>query len=119
MIKQNLGYIFSAIFIFISLILVISKLNENQKILHNTSSAKTVREESSKIISEKSIPEVTKSKVIKTHIVQSGDTLWEISLKYYGDGSKYFEIIKNNPNKTFKFKDGKNGLIYPGTELVI
>lgn len=38
----------------------------------------------------------------KTHTVVAGDTLWAISKKYLGDGSKYPEIAKlnniNNPN---------------------
>jgi nucleoid-associated protein YgaU len=52
-----------------------------------------------------------------THTIQEGDTLWELSVKYYGDGAKYHEIIKKNPSKTFKFPSGAEGLIYPGTEL--
>ena len=49
-----------------------------------------------------------------THVVQSGDTLWAIAKKYYGDGSQYTKIFNANKDKI------KNpNLIYPGQQLVI
>lgn len=49
-----------------------------------------------------------------THVVQSGDTLWAIAKKYYGDGSQYTKIFNANRDKI------KNpNLIYPGQKLVI
>ena len=49
-----------------------------------------------------------------TYVVQSGDCLWAISKKYYGDGSKYTKIFNANKDKI------KNpSLIYPGEKLVI
>lgn len=33
----------------------------------------------------------------KTHTVQSGDTLWGIAKKYYGDGNQYQKIVSANP----------------------
>lgn len=33
---------------------------------------------------------------IQTHTVKSGDTLYNIAKKYYGDGSKYMEIAEKN-----------------------
>ncbi|SHH76260.1 LysM domain-containing protein [Caloranaerobacter azorensis DSM 13643] len=49
-----------------------------------------------------------------THIVQSGDTLWAIAKKYYGDGSQYTKIFNANKDKI------KNpNLIYAGQKLVI
>ncbi|HHV09260.1 MAG TPA: LysM peptidoglycan-binding domain-containing protein [Clostridiales bacterium] len=48
------------------------------------------------------------------HVVKSGDTLWGIAKKYYGDGAKYTKIY--NANKSII----KNpSLIYPGQKLVI
>ncbi len=55
-------------------------------------------------------PAVTEN---KTHMVQSGDTLWGIAKKYYGNGSQYTKIVSANP-------DIKNpNLIYPGQVLSI
>ena len=34
----------------------------------------------------------------KTHTVQSGDTLWGIAKKYYGNGSQYQKIVSANPS---------------------
>ena len=49
----------------------------------------------------------------KTHTVQSGDTLWEIAKKYYGNGSQYQKIVSANPSI-------KNpNLIYPGQVFTI
>ena len=50
-------------------------------------------------------PAVTEN---KTHTVQSGDTLWGLAKKYYGNGSQYTKIVSANPGI-------KNpNLIYPG-----
>lgn len=49
-----------------------------------------------------------------SHTVVSGDTLWAISKKYYGDGAKYTKIYNVNKDKV------KNpNLIYPGQVLMI
>ncbi|MCQ5384266.1 LysM peptidoglycan-binding domain-containing protein [Hungatella hathewayi] len=49
----------------------------------------------------------------KTHTVQSGDTLWGIAKKYYGNGSQYQKIVSANPSI-------KNpNLIYPGQVFTI
>ena len=49
----------------------------------------------------------------KTHTVQSGDTLWGIAKKYYGNGSQSPKIMSANP-------DIKNpNLIYPGQVFTI
>jgi len=49
-----------------------------------------------------------------THVVQSGDTLWAIAKKYYGNGSQYTKIFNANKDKI------KNpNLIYPGQVLTI
>ncbi|MGB8455149.1 MAG: LysM peptidoglycan-binding domain-containing protein [Anaerocolumna sp.] len=48
------------------------------------------------------------------YIVQSGDCLWAISKKFYGNGSNYTKIYNANKDKI------KNpSLIYPGQKLVI
>lgn len=48
------------------------------------------------------------------YVVKSGDTLWAIAKKYYGNGSQYTKIYNANRDKI------KNpSLIYPGQKLVI
>ena len=115
MIKKNIGYIISGITLLICLGLIYQKYSYTQKLLNDTSSASTVRDKEINSQTEK----VTSPIQTKKHIVQTGDTLWDLSVKYYGDGFKYHEIIKKNPGKTFKFQNGAEGLIYPGTELEI
>jgi LysM repeat protein len=48
------------------------------------------------------------------HVVQSGDSLWAIAKKYYGDGNQYAKIVSANKS-TIK----NPALIYPGQKLVI
>lgn len=49
-----------------------------------------------------------------TYVVQSGDCLWAIAKKQYGNGSNYTKIYEANKDKI------KNpSLIYPGQKLVI
>jgi nucleoid-associated protein YgaU len=115
MIKQNLGSLIATISIIICIILMYQEVQEEKNIFTNTSSLATQRPIEEQNQSETKI----ETPLNKTHLIQPGDTLWDISLKYYGDGSKYPEIIKKNPGKTFKFLNGREGLIYPGTELEI
>jgi nucleoid-associated protein YgaU len=50
----------------------------------------------------------------RTYTVQSGDTLWEISNKMYGNGGKYMKIF--DANTSLLESPDK---IHPGQELVI
>lgn len=63
----------------------------------------------------KSVPQRTEKKPEqKTHTVRKGDTLWGISKKYYGNGSKWTKIYDANKDKI------KNpNLIYPNQVFVI
>lgn len=50
----------------------------------------------------------------KTYTVKSGDCLWNIAKKYYGNGAQYTKIYNANKSKI------KNpNLIYPGQVLTI
>ncbi|WP_446897415.1 LysM peptidoglycan-binding domain-containing protein [Clostridium sp. LBM24168] len=50
-----------------------------------------------------------------TYVVRSGDNLWSIAKKYYGDGAKWPTIYSKNKSVV-----GSNpNLIYPGQRLVI
>ncbi len=57
----------------------------------------------------------------KTYTVKSGDTLWNISKKLYGDGAKYTELYSKNKSLI----DRKNGnkvdkyTIYAGQVLTV
>lgn len=53
-------------------------------------------------------------KTNKTHTIVSGDTLWGIAKRYYGDGSKYTKIVDANKDKV---SDPNNVPI--GTVLII
>lgn len=48
------------------------------------------------------------------HVVVPGDTLWDISARYLGDGSRYMEIFNNS-----NFSSGNPSLIYPGEIAII
>jgi nucleoid-associated protein YgaU len=48
------------------------------------------------------------------HYVESGESLYEISQKYYGDGEQWHRIMKRNPNQI-----GPNGRVQVGVRLLI
>ena len=48
------------------------------------------------------------------HVVVPGDTLWDISARYLGDGSRYMEIFNIS-----NFSSGNPSLIYPGEIAII
>lgn len=52
----------------------------------------------------------------RTYTVVSGDCLWNISKKFYGDGTKYQKIVDANANL---FKGRSPNMIYAGDVLVI
>lgn len=57
---------------------------------------------------------VKNPKANSTYTIKSGDTLWAIAKKFYGDGAKYTAIYNANKSKI------KNpNLIYPGQVLTI
>lgn len=50
----------------------------------------------------------------KAHTIASGDTLWAIAKKYYGNGNDYTKIYEANKDKI-----SNPNTIYPGTEITI
>ncbi len=73
----------------------------------NSSSSTTSSTTSSS--SSSSVPTVHPQ---KTYIVKSGDTLWGIASKYYGNGALYTKIVSANNIKN-------SSLIFPGQKLII
>lgn len=59
-----------------------------------------------------------KVEVSKDYTVVSGDTLWDISNRFYGSGFSWTKIRDANPGKIGKLKNG-NPLILPGQVLKI
>ena len=73
---------------------------------------------------KRTVPEKKSSK--RTHKVKSGDCLWNIAKKYYGNGSQYTKIYKANKSviestaKKHGYSSSRNGhWIFPGTVLTI
>ncbi|MHA1523519.1 MAG: tetratricopeptide repeat protein [Alphaproteobacteria bacterium] len=57
-------------------------------------------------------PETTKT--AQTHVVQAGDSLWDIAKKYFGYGAAYGRIFKANQRQ---LRDA--GRIFPGQTLIL
>lgn len=53
----------------------------------------------------------------KEHLLKSGDTLWNMAGKYYGDNNRWKEIAKVPENKSIVGSDGTKG--YAGDILII
>lgn len=51
---------------------------------------------------------------VRTYTIVSGDTLWAIAKKYYGNGAQYTKIYEANKNII-----SNPNLIYPGQKVVI
>lgn len=104
------------VLILISFIILAFVLNERKKFIDDYYQTKNIENNISATSTER---ENQSDQDVKKHIVQPGDTLWDIAEKHYGSGHEYSKIIEKNPSKTFKFIDGRQGLIYPGTELIL
>ena len=104
------------VLILISFIVLAFVLNERKKYIDDYYQTNNIESNISATSTER---ESIESSDIKKHVIQNGDTLWELAVKHYGSGHEYRKIIDKNPGKTYKFADGKEGLIYPGTELIL
>lgn len=90
---------------YISLTLMEYKAPRKRTVAVQTATAVVAQEEA--IPAEN--PAVTEN---KTHTVQSGDTLWAIAKKYYGNGAQYTKIASANGI-------GNPNLIHPGQVFTI
>ena len=71
-------------------------------------------------------PTENKTSKTQTYTVKSGDCLWNIAKKFYGDGSKWKKIynanktaIENDAKKHGKKSSSNGDLIFPGLKLTI
>ena len=87
-----------------------------QYISYSTKTVKVVKpaEESKPTVTEEKKRDTSSAPKVKTYKVKSGDCLWNIAKKYYGNGAQYTKIYNANKDKI------KNpNLIYVGQVLTI
>lgn len=87
-----------------------------QYISYSTKTVTVVKPEPEKkpVVQQKKKRETYSAPEVKTYTVKSGDCLWNIAKKYYGNGAQYTKIYNANKGKI------KNpNLIYPGQVLTI
>lgn len=80
---------------YISLTLMEYKAPGKRYVAVQTVEAMVKQEDASTAAASQENPAVTEN---KTHTVQSGDTLWGLARKYYGDGNQYPKIVSANPD---------------------
>lgn len=86
----------------------------------------TKKSTSTKTPAKSTTPKRSSKTKSKTYTVKSGDTLWDIAVKYYKSGSQWKKIYNANKSaiekaaKKYGKKSSSNGwYIYPGTKLSI
>jgi len=87
-----------------------------QYISYSTKTVTVVKPKPEKkpVVQQKKKRETSSAPKVKTYTVKSGDCLWNIAKKYYGNGAQYAKIYNANKGKI------KNpNLIYPGQVLTI
>lgn len=87
-----------------------------QYISYSTKTVTVVKAKPEKkpVVQQKKKRETSSAPKVKTYTVKSGDCLWNIAKKYYGNGAQYTKIYNANTGKI------KNpNLIYPGQVLTI
>ncbi len=87
-----------------------------QYISYSTKTVTVVKPKPEKkpVVQQKKKRETSSAPKVKTYTVKSGDCLWNIAKKYYGNGAQYTKIYNANKGKI------KNpNLIYPGQVLAI
>lgn len=87
-----------------------------QYISYSTKTVTVVKPKPEKkpVVQQKKKRETSSAPKVTTYTVKSGDCLWNIAKKYYGNGAQYTKIYNANKGKI------KNpNLIYPGQVLTI
>jgi nucleoid-associated protein YgaU len=59
-------------------------------------------------------PQVTPVAPERFHTVKDGETLFQITKKYYGDGNRWKKLMEANPGRV-----GKNGEVRPGVRIML
>jgi len=73
-----------------------------------------------KITGEWNATQYTQGDIVKnTYLVQQGDTLWQISNAFYGNGAEWTKILESNKEKIAFLQSGEQALIYPGQVLTL
>lgn len=87
-----------------------------QYISYSTKTVTVVKAKPEKkpVVQQKKKRETSSAPKVKTYTVKSGDCLWNIAKKYYGNGAQYTKIYNVN-----KGKIKSPNLIYPGQVLTI
>ena len=81
---------------------------------YGTKKAKITDENTASTENKRSTDNSPEPKTNQSYTVKSGDCLWNLAKKYYGDGSKYNLIFEANKDKI-----SNPNLIYPGQVLTI
>lgn len=115
---ENLGYNFSGEYAVTSVTHTISLSGYTQEIsIERNAAGISYLEKSEPADAQASRPKQSDAEPEKEeetyHTVVSGDNLWNIAKKYYGNGADYTKIVEANP----EIKDPH--LIYPGQEFLI
>ena len=93
-------------------IVVAVKLKQYKE--YGTKTVKVAEENTASVEQKRSTENSPAPSTNQSYTVKSGDCLWNIAKKYYGDGSKYTAIYEANKDKI-----SNPNLIYPGQVLTI
>lgn len=68
----------------------------------------------SPVVNEKSIPEEIVSPANQTYTLGEGEGLWDVAVKFYGDGYRWVDIAKAN-----NLTEEQANNVAPGTKVII
>lgn len=94
-----------------------AELTPESEAIPTTKPSPTIEEQVGEIAGE----EITKTPAtgVQTYAVERGDTLWEIAVHFYGDGTKWHKIYDANPLSIYSVDGREFPLIHAGNLLMI